>query len=476
MARIYYEPLTEEGARSLAVETSRRRSHTGMILIFEGGALATPEGGVDFARIREVVASRLPELPRLRSKLRRVPIEGHPVWVDDAEFDLDYHLRHSAVPKPGSLDQLCKTVSRIGASRLDRSRPLWECWVLEGLEKGRFALVFKIHQALDREDGVDLIRSILCADPDRAEVVPARLGARPAPSPVELFFQEVVREWNPSRRALRQAIGVFRHPKRAIDGLQQRGREVLRVMGYRLRHASTSPFDGNLGPHRSFALHALDLEVVKQVRSVLGGSIHDGVLAVLSGALRRYLAERRIAPVTIDVRAVTPVLEADGSKAVAWTIELPVWEATPAERLERIHEQTRRLRSQTDVAAGEFLVAGTDWMTSRRFALGAAALGPLEGGQLAMVHSPGPQTALHLDGAKLLEVYGILPLRDCSGLNVTVIGYAGGLFVMFNGDPDLGIDVHLMREALAAEVAELVQASGQGGGRVRLRAVGAAGG
>ncbi|MBY0400705.1 WS/DGAT domain-containing protein [Myxococcota bacterium] len=477
MARVYYEPLDEESAKSLAVETSRRRSHTGMILIFESGGLATPEGGVDFARIRELVASRLPELPRLRSKLRWVPIEGHPIWVDDGEFDLDYHLRHSALPKPGSRDQLSKTISRIGASRLDRSRPLWECWVLEGLEGGRFALVYKIHQALDREEGADLLRAILSESGERAEVVPPRLSARPAPAPVELFLNEIVRDWNPSKRALRQVLGVIRHPRRASDGVQERARGLLKVLGYRLRHPSRSPFDGNLGPHRAFALHALDLETVKQVRQALGGSIHDCVLTILTGALRRYLEDRRISPVTLDLRAVAPVLEADGSSARPWTIELPIWEATPAARHERVHEQTRRLRTQTDAAPGETLVAGHDWTTSRRFALGARAIGTLEGGQLAILQSPGPQQALHLDGARLEECYGILPLRDGSGLNATVVGYAGGLFVMFNGDPDLGIDVRQISDALGAELAELAQTGASAAGRGRfLRAVGAGAG
>lgn len=179
MARVYYEALNDDGAAKLASESSRRRCHSGMILIFETGVLASREGGVDFARIRDVVASHLPDLPRLRSKLRRVPIEGHPVWVDDPEFDLDYHLRHSALPRPGNREQLCKTISRIGASRLDRSRPLWECWVLEGLEGGRFALVFKIHQALDRLEG-----STCCARSSRPRRSAKRLrpfGSRRGP-------------------------------------------------------------------------------------------------------------------------------------------------------------------------------------------------------------------------------------------------------------------------------------------------------
>lgn len=470
MARVYYERLDEESVSALAVESSRRRAHTGMILLFEDGALCTPQGGVDFARIREIVASRLPELPRLRQKLRRVPIEGHPIWVDDPEFELDYHLRHSALPKPGHADQLCNTVARIASSRLDRSRPLWECWVLEGLEGGRFALVFKIHQALDRLEGADLVRAILSPSSERFEVVPARISARPAPAPVELFLRDVVREWNPSRRALKQAIGLLRQPRLAAATAKDQARALLRVLGYRLRHASRSPFDGTLGPHRSFSIQALDLESVKRVRQALGGSVHDCVLTILTGALRRYLSDRHVSPVTVDLRAVAPVLDADELRARPWSIELPIWEPTAQARHERIHEQTRRLRTQTDSAGGEALVAGTDWTASRRFSLGAHSLGALEAGQIAVIQTPGPQQMLYLDGSRLVACHGILPLRDHSGLNVTVLGYAGGLFVMFNADPDLRIEVRSLREALSDELGEL---AGLAQGRNRmLRAVG----
>jgi diacylglycerol O-acyltransferase len=471
MGRIFYERLDEDSVAALEVESSRRRAHTGMILIFEGSALRTPEGGVDFARLREVVAARLPELPRLRQKLRRIPIEGHPIWVDDQEFELDFHLRHSALPKPGHADQLCNTVARIASSRLDRSRPLWECWVLEGLEGGRFALVFKIHKALDRLEGADLIRAILSADSGRSDATPARLAARPAPAPVELFVQDVLRQWNPTKRALKQAIRLVRQPRRAAETAKEQARGLLRVLGYRLRHASRSPFDGPLGPHRSFAIHALDLEAVKRVRQSVGSSVHDCVLTILTGALRRYLSDRHVSPVTVDLRAVAPVLSADETTARPWSIELPIWEPTPLSRHDRIHEQTRRLRTQTDAASGETLIAGTEWSASRRFALGAHALGVLEAGQIAIVQTPGPQQTLYLDGAKLVACHGILPLQDASGLNATVLGYAGGLFVVFNGDPDLGIDVRALRDALADELAELVGFA-QGRGRL-LRAVGA---
>ena len=162
MARIYYERLSDECADYLENESSRRREHTAMILIFDSGPFATKEGGVDFEKIRGIVNARLPELPRLRAKLRRVPLDGHPVWVDDQEFNLDFHLRQSSLPRPGSHKQLCRTASRIAATRLDRSRPLWDCWVLEGLEGGRFAMILKMHKALAHLEGADLLQATFC--------------------------------------------------------------------------------------------------------------------------------------------------------------------------------------------------------------------------------------------------------------------------------------------------------------------------
>ncbi|MEM9175543.1 MAG: wax ester/triacylglycerol synthase domain-containing protein, partial [Myxococcota bacterium] len=344
MARVYYERLSEESAHYLDSEHSRRREHTAMILVFEGGPLATPEGGADYARIRQIVEARLPELPRLRTKLRRVPIENHPVWVDDREFNLDYHLRQSSLPRPGNHDQLCRTASRIAATRLDRSRPLWDCWVIEGVEGGRFALVLKMHKALANLEGADLFRALLSADPEATAPPPARFSTRPAPSPVELFTSEVLARWSPSRRAWGRAIGLLTTPGRARRQVGQRAANVLKVMGYQLRPASESPFDGNLSPHRAFAVQEVELARVQAIRQALGGTVHDTVLTILTGALRRFVETLRVSPTAVDLRGVTPILAASREAARAWVVELPVWEPSGEGRQEILAEQTRRIR------------------------------------------------------------------------------------------------------------------------------------
>ncbi len=467
MAKPYYERLSDESAGCLGVESSRRRAHTAMILLFDTGPLAVEGGGVDFDRIREIVSMRLAELPRLRRKLRRVPMDGHPVWVDDPEFNLDYHLRQSSLPRPGNHDQLCRTAARIAASRLDRSRPLWDCWILEGLEGGRFAMILKMHKALASIEGADLFRAILSTSTDRTSDSAGRYNPRPAPSPIELFAEEVIKGWAPSRHALARGLHLFRQPGGASRELKNQARSVLRVMGYKLRPAGESPFDGNLGPHRSFAIQEVELDSVQQIRAVLGGTVHDTVLAILSGALRRFIDERHISPVTVDLRAVTPVLDGKGIEAHPWIVELPIWEERPVERHELVCDQTRRIRSQGDVASGEALAAGSEWSSSRLFVIGARALEGINTGQLAILQSPGPQQPLFLDGARLEECYGILPLQDSSGLNITVLSYQGSLFFAFNADSDIVADLPRLRDALDTEVSEIRGAIAARGSRLR---------
>ncbi len=430
-----------------------------MTLVFDAGPLGTKDGGVRFDRIRAVVEACLGDLPRLRSKLRRIPVEGHPVWVDDAEFNLDYHLRQSSLPRPGNAEQFARTTARVAAGRLDRSRPLWDCWVIEGLEGGRFAVVIKMHKALAVEEGSDLIHALLSANEESSTQSIRSYRPRPAPSPVELFTQEVLWRWSPSRRVVSNAIRVLSNPGQAVRRFRSSAHDVLQAMGYALRPATESPFDGRLGPHRSYEMQAISLDRLQSIHRSLGGSIHDVVLALLAGALRRFMTARRISPVTVDLRALTPVLDADGTEANPWTIELPIWEPDAAERLRLICEQTRSIRSGEDVVPGEKLVSGSEWNASKLFSIGARALQSIEEGQIAVLQAPGPQQPLYLEGARLEACYGFLPLQDSSGLGITALSYAGSLFLAFNADTDIVPDLARLRDAVSEEIDALAEAA-----------------
>jgi WS/DGAT/MGAT family acyltransferase len=430
-----------------------------MTLVFEAGPLGTPDGGVRFDRIREVVETCLGDLPRLHSKLRRVPTDGHPVWVDDAEFNLDYHLRQSSLPRPGNAEQLARTTARVAAGRLDRSRPLWDCWVIEGLEKGRFAIVMKMHKALAVEEGADLIGALLSANQEPLTRIVRRYRPRPAPSPIELFTSEVLRRWSPSRRLWARSLQALTQPAKTARDLRSRARSVLQAMGYALRAAHASPFHGRLGPHRSYQMQSVSLDEIQTVHHALGGSIHDAVLALVTGAMRRFISMRLISPVTIDLRALTPVLDAGGLVARPWTVELPIWEPDPAERLRLIRDQTRRIRCGENVASAEKLASATEWNASTLISIGARALHSIENGQIAILEIPGPQKPLFLDGARLEACYGFLPLQDSAALGITALTYAGKLFIGFNADTDIVPDLERLADAVPLEIAEMTAAA-----------------
>lgn len=467
MARMTYDRLSREGEGFLRDETSRQRAHTAMILIFEGGPLMLDNGGVHFERLRKVIESAIAEVPRLRSKVRRVPGDGHPVWVDDAEFNLDYHLRQSSLPRPGGLEQLEKIAARIAASRLDRSRPLWDCWIIEGLEEGRFALVFKMHKALALESRTDLLNVLLSAKSKKRSVSVRPYRPRPAPSPIELFGQEVLRSWSPSRKAIARSIDWVRNPAREGRRVRNQARDLLKALGYVLRTASESPFDARLGPHRTFAFCEVPLATLQSVHRTLGGSMHDVILALVSGGLRRFLEGRLVNPVTVDLRAVTPVLDRSGESAKPWVIEMPVWEPEAAERLRLIREQTLALRESESVSSGDEMTGGAEWTASRLVGIGARALETLELGQVAVLQAPGPQKPLYLDGAKLAACFGILPLRGESGLGMTALSYHGKVYLAFNADTEIVPDLDDLREAIAEELESLERAGKKSGRSLR---------
>jgi hypothetical protein len=214
----------------------------------------------------------------------------------------------------------------------------------------------------------------------------------------------------------------------------------------------------------------VDLDAVQEIRRSLGGSVHDGVLTLLSGALRRFMIERHINPVSVDLRAITPILDADERSARCVVVELPVWEERAAERHGLLRDQTRRIRIDDEVATGESISSGTEWNASRLLAIGARALKYIETGHVPVLQSPGPQQPLYLDGAELLECYGVLPLKDSCGLGITILSYVGKLFFAFNADSNLVPDIARLRDALDAEVVEILATVAEKG--PALRAVG----
>jgi WS/DGAT/MGAT family acyltransferase len=459
MARYAYERLGNDSAALLAYETSRQYAHASVVAVFEAGPLGRADGGVEYAAIRSAIESKLAELPHYRRKLRRVPIEKHPVWVDDHEFNLDYHLRHTSLPRPGGLAELRQVAARVQSQRLDRARPLWECWVLEGLEAGRFALLVKTHLAM-AEAGADLLEALLSKNPAESFAPPRPFVARPMPSVAELARDELLRQMRLPRQAVRHTLRFFRDGDHAGKELQRRLRGFARLLGYSIRRLQETPLTGPLGPHRRCEYLALPLEDAKLVRRELGGTIHDVVIATVTGAVARYLRAHHVNPATLDFRAAVPVSLRTGRRRQGvgeWHIDLPVWETDAVRRLERVQELTAALGKSSPPLGAAVLAGEERWIGSRLLALGASAVAHRRPEHLRLVNVPGAQVPLFLSGARLVEAYGMVPLDDEAGLGVAVLSYDGKLCVGLNADFDRVADLALFREAVAESFAELVR-------------------
>ena len=465
MARYAYERLSHESSALLEAESSRSVGHAATVLVFEAGPLAREGGGVDFDAIRSAIEARLHEVPIYRRKLRRIPLENHPIWVDDREFNLDYHLRHTGLARPGGMAQLQRVAARVQAQRLDRSRPLWECWVLEGLEAGRFALIVKQHLVL-AEAGGDLLQALLSADPrDRFEPPPP-FAPRPMPSAAELVRDEVLRQFRLPQKALRRVREFLRGADPLLE-LERRAHAVAHLLGYSIRRVRETPLSGPPGPHRRFETLVLPLDDAKLVHGALGGSLHDVLLATVAGAVGAYFRARHMNPAVLDFRAAVPVSLRTGTRNEGvgeWILDLPIWERDPVARLARIRESTAARNRESPALGARALHSVTKWTGSRLLAQGARAMSDRTPVNVRIANVPGPQAPVHLRGARLVDAYGIVPIGESGGLGIAVFSYDGKLCVGVNADFDRVLDLERFRELLAESFGEL---TGEARRRVR---------
>ncbi len=442
----------------LAGETSRHSAHAATTLVFESGPLARKGGGVDFEAIRSAIEARLHLVPAYRRKLRRVPIENHPVLVDDREFSLDYHLRHTGLAHPGGIAEVQKVVARLQAQKLDRSRPLWECWLLEGLSGGRFALVVKQHVVL-AESGGDLMQVLLSEDPNEPFVAAPPFVPRPMPSAVELVRDEVVRQLRLPQKALRRLGEFVRESDSFGRELGRRAQSVANLLGYSIRELHDTPLSGAPGPHRRFETLVVPLADAKLVHSELGGSVHDVLLTAVAGAVGAYFRARHMNPAVLDFRAAVPVSLRSGDKNEGvgeWILDLPIWERDPARRLEQVRRRTEELNRENPGLGARTLNSVAKWTSSRALAQGVRAISERTPVNVRIANVPGPQAPVYLRGARLIEAYGTVPLARSGGLGIAMFSYDGKLCIGVNADYDRVADLDVFTALLAESIAELV--------------------
>lgn len=462
----WFERLSALDAMFLYVEDRTAHMHVGAVMVFDGPA---PSREALAAR----VGSRLALAPRWRQRLAEVPLgAGRPVWVDDARFDLARHLHRAALPAPGGEAELDALAARLFGERLDRDRPLWELWLVEGLRDGRFALLSKTHHCtIDGVAGADLTGA-LCDDPGGEHDAQASPAARPwtprpAPAAGALLAASLA---DPLVRPLRALWGALAGPgpeRAELLELAAGARPLLALTG--LHRASASPVNRPIGARRAWATASLDLGEVKAVRARLGCTVNDVVLALVAGALRAALLARGAAgAASVELRALVPVSlrapdgrGAAGNRVSAVLCPLPVGEPDPARRVERVAGAMRQAK-----ASGQALGARL-WVT-----LGELTPAPLLAGiarwqaarpymNLVVTNVPGPQRPLFLLERRMRAWYPLVPLSRRQTLGVAVQSYDGRLGFGLLGDAEAAGDVAALARAVPPALAELGALAGR---------------
>jgi WS/DGAT/MGAT family acyltransferase len=467
MPRYGYERLSAQDNSFLLFENRNVHMHVASTLVFESGPLRTREGGVDIESIKRSTESYLHLVPRYRQRVHFVPIEGRAVWVDDAHFSLDYHIRHTALPKPGDESQLKKLSSRVMAQQLDRRRPLWETWVVEGLEGGeRFAMITKIHHCMiDGASGVDLAQIQMSTSPEQQPQrgVP-RFLPRPAPSRAELARDALGRWLTMPLRALRGFRAFSNETQDLRAELLVRARALIGTLGM-ATGASETPLNGPLGPHRAFDWLRVPLAEMKAMRKALDCTINDVVLTVVTGAVRDYLIYRGVRPEGIVFRVGAPVSmrsEAErgrlGNRVSSWILTLPIAESDPRRQLAAIHEETQRLKESRQALGVEMMMQVAEYTPSNLLTLGARSIsGPIN---TIVTNVPGPQFPLYFNGAKLLAMYPQVPLMENLGIGIALASYNGTVHWGFNADPDIVPDLDAFVARLRGAYDDVARAAG----------------
>ena len=459
----YYDRLTALDSSFLLLEKPNAYTHVAATQIFDAGPLRLEDGGIDFDAIKKAHASILHEIPRYRQVLQWVPLSQQPVWVDDSDFDLDFHLRHTALPRPGSDAQLKRLSARVMQQHLDRNRPLWETWVVEGLDGDRFALISKVHHCMiDGISGVDILQRLLSPSPERRlEVAPAFVP-RDRPSGLQLLRDEIARRVQMPLTAIRDLRRFAREAEDLRRELGVRARAAAEALGSSLRSASTTPINQRIGPHRRFDWLRVPIDEIKLVRKGLGGSLNDVVLTIVNGAFQRFFRDRGVVLRDLEFRVLAPVsVRASderghlGNRVSAWILDLPLDEPDPRLQLERISRATQELKESKQAVGAEVLTQVAEWTPATLLSLGARNLSRMLSFNTVTTNVPGPQIPIYLLGARMLEVYPHIPLVDNLGLGIALMSYDGQLHWGVNADRDLVPDLSSFMHALEESFAEL---------------------
>jgi diacylglycerol O-acyltransferase len=456
--------LTGLDASFLALEDAGAHMHVGSCLLFEGAA----PGYVEFV---EQLDSRMHLVPRYRQKLAFPPLtQARPVWIDDPHFNPGYHVRHTALPEPASLEQLRNLAGRVLAQRLDRGKPLWEIWLVDNVEGGRFAMITKTHHCLvDGVSGVDIATVLFdaAADPDPPPEPPPPWFPRPEPSAATLMADALAERASAPLDAVRVAVDALSHPEKAAEQLGRAAYGFGAMLRAGLQGAPPSPYNVEIGPHRRFAWADGDLAQFKAIKTKLGGTVNDVVLTVVTGALRTHMQANDHDVDGIELKAMVPMsvrAEAErgalGNRVTSMFAPLPVYADDPVERFEIVHEAMKGLKESGQAVGAELLTELADFAPPTVLSQASRLQSSQRAFNVVVTNVPGPQFPLYMLGRKLLRIYPQVPLVRNTALGIAIMSYDGTLNFGLLSDFDALPDLDDLAAALRDAIAELAAAAG----------------
>ncbi len=456
--------LTALDTSFLHLEDDAAHMHVASVMLFDGDPPPHDEfiAGIE---------SRLHLVPRYRQKLAFVPFgQGRPRWVDDPHLNLSYHVRKTALPAPGTEEQLRALAGRVLAQQLDRDKPLWEIWVVEGVEGDRFALICKTHHALvDGISGVDIVTVLFdtSAAPEKPPEPERRWLPAPTPSRTQLLSEALLERTTVPAEIARSVRAIFRTPRQIAGSVRDSLVGVGAMAWAGMNPAPPSPYNSSIGPHRRFTWVRTDLGDVKAIKNSLGGTVNDVVLATVSGALGRHLHRRGETLSGRELKAMIPVsVRADedrgalGNQVAAMMAPLPVWCEDPARRLEIISEAMAGLKDSGQAVGAQVLTQLSGFAPPTIMSQASRLMARQRMFNVVVTNVPGPQMPLYLMGHELRDLFPMVPLARNQALGVAIMSYNGKMNFGLVGDYDAMLDLDDLADDFRASLASLADAAG----------------
>jgi diacylglycerol O-acyltransferase len=460
MSQQHLDRLTAIDASFLHQEGPASHMHVGGLALFEGPP-------PPFTEVLDSLRGRLHLVPRYRQKLSVPPAAtGRPLWIDDPSFNIEYHVRHTALPRPGSEDQLLLLAGRIFSQQLDRSKPLWEVWMVEGLRDGGFALITKTHHALiDGVAGVDIAQVMFDLGPVPMEVPhpDAPWQPEPEPSAAEVLAAGAIGLLRTGARTAAAAAALAARPGEALRSARTALEGLGEVAWAGLNPAPDTPLNVEIGPHRRFRVVRNDLADFKAVKNAFGGTVNDVVLAVVSGALRGWLQSRGVRTEGLELRALVPVSirsqderGTTGNRLAAMRGPLPVYIEDPVARLRTVKASMDGLKESKQAVGAEVLASVQNFAPPTILAQASRLNFSTRLFNLLVTNVPGPQFPLYLRGRQLLDVFPIAFLPKDHALAIAIMSYNGRMNFGLLGDYDALPDIDVIADGVRSSLAELL--------------------